>query len=182
MKHLLFILVISLLLLGCNTVWDETGPKINDDLDGDGYYTLTTNGYTLKYKIVSEYLDCKFTGETTGWVAVGFNPSDRMKDANFIIGYYNTSGGMIRDDYGDSPYSHTSDIDLGGTNDVSLIDSYEDSGRTTIIFQLPLDSGDSKDRILEVGSTYPVIFATGDDDNFTTIHNNYGAGSILLRQ
>ncbi|MBN2830552.1 MAG: hypothetical protein JXR56_09560 [Candidatus Cloacimonetes bacterium] len=181
----IFGLVVSILLLliaGCNTVRDEMAPEINTEIDSEGFYTERAGDFVLKYKVEdSVNLHCRLTGAGTGWISVGFAPSAQMKDANFIIGYYDNSTGFISDEFGVTSYSHEPDINLGGTSDVTLLSAYETDGKTSLEFKIPLDSGDTKDRVLSLGTTYPVIFAAGDADDFVTIHSQYDFGAILIR-
>ncbi len=178
----LIIIFLALLLASCNTIQDElTGP--NTDLpDGEGFYTAGSGTFRLRYKVIpGGLLECELKANTTGWLAVGFNPSIQMKDANFIIGNVTSGIGSIRDDFGDSNSSHLPDPDLGGTSDVSLISATEADGISILRFSVPLNSGDSRDTVLSVGSSYPVIFASGGDDDLDSYHNALGAVTIRLR-
>lgn len=179
---IVIILLLSLLLASCNTVGEEiTGPT--DELpDTEGFYTLQNGGFRLRYKVIPNgILECELRANTTGWLAVGFNPSLQMKDANFIIGNVIAGVGTVRDDWGNTPSSHLPDTDLGGTNDVTLVSALEAEGVTTLRFRFPLDSGDQRDRVLSPGSSYPVIFASGFDDDLDSYHNSLGAGTITIR-
>ena len=93
-----------------------------------------------------------------------------MLDANIIIGYVDQTGVYVRDDFGDSAYSHASDISSGGTDNITNITGSEEEGVTEINFSIPLDSGDTFDRVLTQGNVYPVILAYGSNDDFDSIH------------
>ncbi len=178
---ILMLFALALLLCSCNTVKDElTGP--GDDLpDTEGYYSSQNGSFKLRYKVSGGGLDCILEANTVGWIAVGFDPSSQMKDANFIIGYVAGGTGIIRDDWGDSNTSHVSDISLGGSTDVTLISATEAGGKTTLRFTIALNSGDQYDRELSIGSTYPVIFASGAEDDPESYHNALGAATIMIR-
>ena len=177
-----FILLLGLLIAACNTVGDEITSPDNDLPDAEGFYTTQSGIYTLRYKLVPEaMLECELKANSSGWLAVGFNPSAQMKDANFIIGNVIAGVGMVRDDYGDTPSSHLPDILLGGSSDVELISAMELAGSSTLRFRVPLNSGDLKDRVLTVGQSYPVIFASGPDDDLDSYHVSLGAGTIRIR-
>lgn len=139
---------------------------------------------TLQYRVTQDgqNLECILAGDTTGWVAVGFNPTSVMRNANIIIGYVNGANTSIRDDWGNSNTSHVSDTSLGGTSDVTLISGNESIGITTLRFIIPLVTMDIYDRPLQVGSTYTVILARGANgaDNYTGMHADAGYGSITL--
>ncbi len=145
---------------------------------------VETAGMTFEYRTTADEqsLEGIVSGQTTGWVAVGFNPTFAMRNANVIIGYVTTESVMIRDDWGTSNTSHASDISLGGSSDVELIEGTEIEGITTLHFTIPLNSGDSYDQVLQIGQSYPIILARGANgaDNFSGIHAAAGTAQINL--
>jgi hypothetical protein len=178
----LIILALALLLVSCNTVRDEITNPTDDLPDSEGYYSTQNGSFKLRYKVVTAgLLDCILSANTVGWVAVGFDPSSQMRDANFIIGNVVSGTGFVRDDFGNSNSSHLSDTDLGGTNDVTLISASETGGVTTLNFTLPLNSGDQYDRVINPGSSYQVIFASGAEDDPDSYHNSLGTGTVKIR-
>jgi hypothetical protein len=162
--------------------------RADEETDGtegteNDYKVITSEGITLKWKADTlDLLHVKVSATTRGWVAVGFGPTDKMKDANFIIGYVEAGNVRIRDDFGTGQFSHASDTSLGGTDDVTNKEGTETNGNTEISFTVPLDSGDSYDRALAVGQSYLVILAHGsdNDDNFTTHHQTRTSVNIEL--
>jgi hypothetical protein len=172
------IALLIILLSSCNTVSDEIfGVSEPDSL---GFQTVSSNGITLSYKIDTVDLHCVLTASTTGWIAVGFNPSNMMADANFIIGFVDDRSVEMRDDWGVSNTGHQSDISLGGVNNITVISGMEVEGITELEFKIPLDSQDIYDRILEENGTYPVILAKGSSDDFDSYHNAVGFSEIVL--
>ncbi|MDZ4181375.1 MAG: DOMON domain-containing protein [Candidatus Cloacimonadaceae bacterium] len=179
---LLILIIIAFMLISCNSVRDEPTDPIDDLPDAEGFYTVQNGAYLLRYKVIpGQNLECIFRANTNGWLAVGFDPTSSMKNANFIIGYVSGENAFIRDDFGVSNTSHAADTELGGSSDVSLISGTEADGVSTLRFSIPLDSGDSKDRVLQVGSSYRVIFARGTADDFDSMHNGIGSGTIRIR-
>jgi hypothetical protein len=143
-----------------------------DDGNGtDDYNTKTVNNITLQWKTDTlGNLLAKVSTATVGWIAVGFDPSVGMQDANIIIGYVANDTVYIRDDFGTGIHAHAPDTALGGTDDVGDRAGTETGGSTEISFTIPLDSGDPRDRILEIGQSYQVILAWGMDDAFDLPH------------
>ena len=137
----------------------------------DDYNTKTVNNITLQWKTDTlGNLLVKISATTVGWIAVGFDPTAGMQDANIIIGYVVNDTAYIRDDFGTGLHAHAADTTLGGTDDVSDKIGTETGGVTEIGFTIPLDSGDTRDRVLEIGQSYQVILAWGTDDSFDTPH------------
>ncbi|MBD3285580.1 PKD domain-containing protein [candidate division WOR-3 bacterium] len=146
------------------------------------YSEEVVGDFTFKWRTRGEVIDVILSAPTTGWVAVGFDPTTAMKDANYIIGYVDGEKVTIIDEFGDGNFSHTPDTDLEGADDVANADGSEADGSTTISFTIPLDSGDDNDKVLAVGQTYKVIFAYGPDgaDDFTTKHASRASADIEL--
>jgi len=117
----------------------------------------------------------------TGYVAIGFDPEDRMEGANFIIGYVQEGEVFIRDDIGTGPTSHAPDTERAGRDNVLSAGGAEWADHTVIEFVIPLDSGDEQDKALEPGSTVEILIAYHDlQDGFSTRHSRRGSGEIEL--
>jgi len=175
-----FLIVVLLIFFGCNTITDEIltpDPTLPDTL---GFSSVIAAGVTLEYKVDDIFLHCILSANTSGWISVGFNPSNMMLDANLIIGYVSDSTGYLRDDWGITNTSHSSDVSLGGINNVTLISASESNGVTELEFKIPLNSGDQYDQILEIDQTYPIILAHGNSDDFDSYHSAVGFAIITI--
>ena len=130
----------------------------------------------------AEFLFLAMEASTTGWVAVGIDPVNRMQGADFIFGAVVDGEAMIWDAFGTAPVgnAHPPDEELGGTNDIVAYAGVEDGGVTRFEVQIPLDSGDEFDKPLEPGRTYAVIVAVGTSDSFDARHSSRATGSITL--
>lgn len=177
---LLPVLLITVLFAGCGD--NTTGPSEGEG----GWQTYTVDGYTFEWLVEDSLssLRIKVTAPTTGWVAVGFDPTSFMNEANLIIGYVDGETTAMRDDYGTGAVTHDSDTSLGGTDDVEIILGMESEANelTVLEFRIPLNSGDQYDKALVEGNTYQVIFAYGYShaDDYTTQHAWAESASIEL--
>jgi hypothetical protein len=145
-----------------------------------GYSSVSDKGLVFQWKVEGQSLHVRVAAGTDGWVAVGFDPSSRMKDANFLIGYVEDGQANLRDDFGTGGSSHDSDESLGGTSDFSNLDGAEEEGLTWLSFTIPLDSGDRYDRPLAAGNSYTVILAAGSSDGYGGYHGGKRA-SVTMR-
>ncbi|MDJ0623997.1 MAG: DOMON domain-containing protein [Desulfocapsaceae bacterium] len=128
-------------------------------------------GMTFSWKVADGNLHVKLMGKTTGWVGIGFNPTEGMKDANYVLGYVKKGKVEITDDFGNSAINHKSDEELGGTNDVTVVGGEEKGRATTLEFSIPLDSGDKYDSVLDPEGTTVVLLAFGGNrDSFRSKH------------
>ncbi|MDD4310707.1 MAG: T9SS type A sorting domain-containing protein [Candidatus Cloacimonetes bacterium] len=148
------------------------------------WQTTSADGVAFEYRTSADglSLEGKLNAETSGWVGVGFNPTNVMQGANFIIGYVSNGNPSIRDDWGTSATTHASDLSLGGSSDVTIIEGTEAGGITSLHFTLPLVTEDSFDRPLMPGQSYPIILARGSNgtDNFTGGHAGAGFAEVSI--
>ncbi len=183
MKYLIIlILPLIFFISACNTVSEEVlGVGNIDPPDSVGFYSTTAAGVTLQYRVDNDKLHCILSANTTGWVAVGFNPTNMMLDADFIIGYVQGSNAFVRDDWGTGTTTHASDTSLGGVDNVTVIGGSESNGITEIEFSIPLDSGDQYDQVLELEQTYTIILARGNTDDYSGYHTAADYSTISLQ-
>ena len=150
----------------------------------DGYKSADVEeaGVNVQWMIDGDHLHIQMTAMTTGWIAIGFEPSRQMKDANIIIGYVEDGKVFLRDDSGTANTRHGADTENGGTDDLSDVEGSESDGVTTLSFAIPLDSGDALDKALSAGGSYKMIAAAGPDgkDDFGTYHAKRGSVQIEL--
>ena len=148
---------------------DEAGSEqlvLEEELD------ITVEDFHLSMNTDGEDLTVELSAPTTGWVAVGFDPSAAMKDANIIIAYVADGQAYLRDDWGSGYTSHEPDTDMGGSDDITDASGFEEDGVTSISFTIPLDSGTPGDKALVPGSAFDILIAYGADDadNFEGFH------------
>ncbi|AHF79811.1 DOMON domain-containing protein [Thermococcus paralvinellae] len=194
-------LVVSILLLsGCiegkqgSTTTAETNPATLSHLrewKADG--VISPNEYPHKQSLAGgkfivywrndgEYLYMALKGQTTGWVAIGFEPSNAMKDADIIFGWVKNGQVIVIDAYSTGTYGpHPPDEELGGTNDILEYAGKEEDEYTVIEFKRRLDTGDHYDKSLIPSQKVKFIFALADSDEFTQKHNIIrGSGELTL--
>lgn len=155
-----------------------------DGMVTDGEYTdqVEIAGVTFAWTTDNAFLYGAMWAKTKGWVAVGFDPTNRMQGANYIFGYVQDGEVSIADMFGVKPAgpgSHPPDTTLGGTDDIVMSGGSEKDGVTLIEFKIPLDSGDANDTVLSPGK-HMIIAAYGPTDDFGTIHTNRGGGEITI--
>ena len=136
-------------------------------------------GMKLTLVIDGDRVEATVEAPVTGWVAVGFNPSSRMRDADYKIGYVKDGVAFARDDFGNGPVSHVADTSAGGTSDLISFSGVERDGKTIMTFVFPVNSGDSKDTVLGPGR-HKVLLAASNADNFTGMHRMRGSVDITI--
>ncbi|ACJ16364.1 DOMON [Thermococcus onnurineus NA1] len=157
-----------------------------DGVIGENEYShklsLANDKFVVYWRNDEEYLYVALKGQTTGWVAIGFEPSVAMKDADMIFGWVQDGQIVVIDAYSTGTYGpHPPDGELGGTNDILAFAGKEENGYTVIEFKRKLDTGDKYDKVFKPGQKIKFIFAMADVDDFTTKHNiARGSGELTL--
>jgi hypothetical protein len=138
----------------------------------NGYdHEIAVENIVFEWKLAGETIHIRLAAKTEGWVGIGFNPSTRMKDANFIIGYVKEGNVRITDHYGTTERQHKKDTKLGGQINITDIAGKEENGVTEITFSIPLNSGDPKDCPIWTDKDNTVLLAYGAGrDSFTAKH------------
>nr|WP_321468435.1 DOMON domain-containing protein [uncultured Desulfobulbus sp.] len=140
---------------------------------GTYQHSLSIDKMSFDWSVVGETLAIKIAAPTTGWVGIGFNPSDMMKDANIIIGYVKDGKVEISDDYGFGVTAHAPDEQKGGASNVTVVGGSEEGTTTTLEFTIPLKSGDEHDRVIDPKAETKVMFAYGPDRDSMRMKHQY---------
>lgn len=147
----------------------------------DGFKRVEAIGMVFEWKVCGTDLEFRLSAPGLGWLSVGFDPSNRMAGANYILAYVADGVGYFEDAYGTRAVGLASDASLGGTSDATLIDSPESSEGTMVHMSIPLWSGDAYDRPLAAGETYKVQFGYHDTvDDFVTRHTSRTEIELVL--
>lgn len=153
----------SPLVLPSAEAWVEV-----DGVAGATEYALTAEVGKMKLKMSrdTDTVYAAFSGETTGWVAVGFG-SSRMNNSLMFIGFVGKDGKSQLKIQRGSGYSH-GDVQSDAMIEFAL---KEEGGVTTLELALKASSIIGKN-----ATDLPVIFAMGGSDSFVTPHR---ARSVL---
>lgn len=150
---------------------DDDPEPADEDEQTEKFQSFSQSGITFEWKKNETLLEIILAAPTTGWVAAGFNPSSGMKDANFIMCWVDDAGeAKCEDHFGTELFKHALDTSIGGQQNVTVVEGTQNQGETTVRFIIPLNSGDSKDQVLEPGKTYPLILSYGATDNTSQQH------------
>ena len=188
MKKLLFttaLLAIFILTAAAGGKKEETKARedVYPPLEGYSSVSDESMSFDFQWKVEGTSLHIQMAAPTTGWLAIGFDPSKMMADSNILIGYVSDGSVYLRDDFGDGQVKHSPDTELGGGEHFSDLEGNETDGVTRIRFTIPLDSGDGFDKPLEPGVAYKVIYAYGPNgkDDFGSYHTkSRGSFEITL--
>jgi hypothetical protein len=153
-----------------------------DGVLGDIEYLgeMSYGNYEIRWLSDDQYIYIGIRAKTTGWVAIGFGPASGMKDADMVFGFVQGGKTVISDQFSTGTYGpHSSETEIGGTDDILESGRKEEGGFTIIEFKRTLDTGDRYDKALAEGAI-KIIWAYGPDDEITKKHAVRGDGEISI--
>ena len=171
-----------------DTLDPETFSTKNIVIDGsinshEYLYSLKDEGTGIEVHWLNDdqYIHIGIIANSSGWTAIGFNPEFAMKGANIIFMAIDDQDIIMRDDFGNSNFSHSSDMDLGGSFDIEEYAGKSDGNKAVYEFKMLLDTGDEFDGILNPGVQYKVIFAVNSRGiDFNSKHTKKSSSQIQL--
>jgi hypothetical protein len=204
MKSILVALLLGFMLLFSGCIQPQDSPVAvekkatevwkADGAVGDGEYTHSMllqssarQGYSggemaVSWRNDQEYLYLAMNGSTDGWLAIGFEPLEWMKDADMILASVQNGKTVALDEYCTGNYGpHVEDTVLGGTDDILEFAGSQKAGRTVIELKRKLDTGDKFDKQFSPGQAISVIWALSDSPDPSLKHNvAYGEAIMTL--
>ncbi|OMJ65041.1 hypothetical protein SteCoe_39614 [Stentor coeruleus] len=139
-----------------------------------------SSSITIEWTVENESIYLCFKCKITkGYCAIGFKR--RMLDTDMII-IKNTGHYVLYDDhYSTSHYTPLKDTEQGGNNDLEFIDGGIDiNGYIDITVKRNLNTGDKYDEIIPVDKSIEICWASKDDTESLTLHEDCGSGSIVF--
>lgn len=170
-----------MMVLAAGLAVAQPQPSVTDA--GDGWSRAELGGgFVFEWTVDGDEIEGKISAPTTGWVAIGFNPTNRMQGATYVIGYVQNNTVNMRHDWGHTPTGHQAVTAAGGTSRLTAIGGSERNGRTELHFRLPMNPGDRFFSPIKAGERNTVIWAFGPNgsNNYTAYHAQRGAVTIAF--
>ena len=204
MRAINAVLLLALLLTFSGCVERPEAPTVSeqqateewkaDGIVSEGEYTRsmllqapTRQGYSggdmqISWRNDEEDLYLALNGSTLGWLALGFEPLEWMKDSDIILASVDKGTAVVLDEYCTGNYGpHIEDTMLGGTDDIQEFSGSESAGRTTIELKRSLQSHDRFDKSFTPGQAVSIIWALSDNPDISQKHDvAYGEGILSL--
>jgi len=173
---------------------EASGEWIPDGLVGQDEYSKSMvllaparQGYSggsmeVSWRNDPEYLYMALNGTAKGWVSIGFDPSEWMKDADMIMGFVQDGSVRVLDEYCTGNYGpHVEDTTLGGRDDILQFGGRQEGQYMVVEFKRKLQTGDKFDKALVPGEKISIIWASSDSPDHDLKHNvAYGEGILAL--
>jgi len=165
--------------------WTATGEWAADGVISAGEYSknLTIMGgrYIVRWRNDDEDIYMALEGRTDGYVAIGFEPTQEMKDADMVMGWVSGDNVTVLDLFSTGNYGpHPPDEELGGRNDILEFGGSESNNVTLIEFKRMMDTGDQFDKSFKPGQTVNIIWSMSSSDSLAVRHRERGEAMISL--
>lgn len=124
------------------------------------------NGMEVAWEIQESILEVEVFAPQRGWIAIGFNETERLQGTHLMMGSISKEQIRLSDRYILKPGVHKSMEELGAKSALTLIEGKEDTKGTTLSFSFPLDSSDKYHKNLIPGQEYTLLLAYSREDDF----------------
>jgi hypothetical protein len=173
---LLLTTLLAITLTGCPAGW-----KADDVItEGEYDYVKTFDNYELYWETDADYIYIGIKANTTGWVAIGFNPTSKMENADIILGFVANGELFIYDLFSLGERGpHMLDTELGGVTNITEASGQEIEGITIVEFKKQRITDDDNDHDLTTG-VHTIIWAFGSEDDRESYHSKRGSSSITI--
>lgn len=204
MKPIYITLIIGLLLFSSGCIQPKEAPVVaekeaTEEWKADGSVGMSEysrsmllqsparQGYSggdmeISWRNDQEYLYLALNGSTDGWLAIGFEPLEWMKNADIVMASVQPDKAVAKDEYCTGNYGpHLDDTMLGGTDDILEFAGKKVAGRTIFELKRRLDTGDKFDKAFSPDQAISIIWALSDSPDLSFKHNvAFGEGIITL--
>jgi len=141
---------------------------------------IALGAYRLFWTGTEETIRVAMQAQAQGWVAVGFQPGSRMKDADIVFGMMVDGGAVVLDSFSSGDFGpHSADVEQGGTDDLLTYGGSRTGSATTFEWERKLVTGDSLDVPVQRGVSVQVIWAYGPSDDAGMRHGTRGYAQIV---
>ena len=139
-------------------------------------YLAADIGMTVFWTVEADEIRLATQAPAKGWVAVGWGGEGPiMQGFDIAIGYVDSTGAYVEDNFANDAAGHVADTALGGTPDLLEAAMSETAEGTTLEVRRKLGTGDAEyDRPFQAGAT-PVLLGYADADDFMAYHEAHRA-------
>ena len=137
--------------------------------------------FTLHWQTTDELVVFGIEGQAQGWLSLGMNPTERMKDADIILGARKEPAMVLYDMYSTGVYGpHPPDNTLGGTDNLLERAGMYQDGVITLECSRLLVTGDSYDTVLIPGEEVSILWASATSPDYKDKHDRKATSTIIL--
>jgi hypothetical protein len=143
-------------------------------------YVAEDIGQTVFWTVEGDEIRLATQAAAKGWIAVGWGGEGPiMQGFDIAIGYVDSTGAHVEDNFANDAAGHVADTALGGQPDLLEAAVSETAEGTTLEVRRKLETGDPDyDRPFQAGAM-PVLLGYADLDDFMSYHESQRATAQL---
>ncbi|GCC52411.1 hypothetical protein SanaruYs_26480 [Chryseotalea sanaruensis] len=145
----------------------------------DSTQSVKIKGVHFSWHFDEDFLHCKVTAPTKGWVAIGFNKKNDLAGTNLIMAAAEKDFYKMDDRYIIAAANHKSIIELGGSEGITKRFCQESNGVTKVHFSMHRSVNDKFHHELNEGESYFILLAYSNEDDFA--HHSAMRTSIQIK-
>ena len=128
--------------------------------------SISKNKMNLSWHFSNDRIYFEMTAPTNGWVTIGFNTNESIKNAYLLMGNIINDKVNVVEHYTLEPGHYKSLLELGEQPQVNEISGNQNSKGSMIKFSLPIMASSKYQKDLTEGSEYTMILAYSQEDDF----------------
>lgn len=144
--------------------------------------TFDKGNFKVLWSVIGDKLFMAIDAKAAGWVAVGFDPTSIMANADMVFGIVDASGSTKSVDAWSTGVfgPHPADAEQGGRDSILSFAGKRSGGRVIFEFSRLLDTGDRFDRVIPAKGTVKLIWAYSSSLQFNANHSRAGSAAISM--
>ncbi|WP_339815687.1 DOMON domain-containing protein [uncultured Imperialibacter sp.] len=128
--------------------------------------TVRRKGMEVSWTHRNNRVHFEMKAPTIGWVAIGFNEGDQLKNTYLIMGRVANNLATVKEHFVVEPGDYRPIETFGAPVLVDAIEGMENEEGTVIRFSLPVEAIDAYCKNLEPGTHYTLLMAFSLEDDF----------------
>lgn len=134
-----------------------------------GFKETVQGPMTLKWKLQKDKIEFIMSAKTKGWVAIGIGKTEKMKDADIVIGSVKGSKVTVEDHYANSGSRHEK---KSATNLEAISGKWDEkTGITEIHFTRNVKATSDKGVTINPAGDNIIMLAYGNAPRFSKVHD-----------
>jgi hypothetical protein len=143
---------------------------------------LDKGNFKILWQIEGETVFMAIEAKAPGWVALGFEPTNVMANADMIFGLVGEGKDVqVIDAWSSGMFGpHPPDADQGGKNNVLSFAGSRKDGKVIFEFSRLLNTGDKFDKVIPKTGNLKLIWAYGPNLKFSANHMKAGSATLPM--
>jgi hypothetical protein len=144
--------------------------------------SFDNGNFRLLWKIQGDAIFMAIDAKAAGWVAIGFDPTNIMANADMIFGIVDKSGKLQSIDAWSTGMfgPHPPDQDQGGQNSILASAAGRSRDRVVFEFSRKLNTADRLDKVIPAKGSFKVIWAYSSSPQFNAKHSRAGKATLMM--